>query len=60
MLTLLILAAVADGLPAIESGHLEETICAILAQIVPSGVRGVMPECYLSGLGLILSQNAHW
>jgi len=40
--------------------HLEETIWAILAQIVRPSVGGVAPDCYFTGLGLILSQNAHW
>ena len=38
----------------------EETIWAILAQIVRPSVGGVAPDCYFIGLGLILSQNAHW
>jgi hypothetical protein len=32
----------------------------ILAQIVPPSAGGVAPDCYFTGLGLILSQNAHW
>ena len=40
--------------------HLEETIWEILAQIVRPRVGGVAPDCYFTGLGLILSQNAHW
>jgi hypothetical protein len=32
----------------------------ILAQIVPPSAGGLAPDCYLAGLGLILSQNAHW
>jgi hypothetical protein len=45
-------------LSRVGSGHPEETIWAILAQIVPPSVAGVGPDCYLCGLGLILSQNA--
>jgi hypothetical protein len=43
---------------AFRMDHLEETIWAILAQIVPPSVGGVAPDCYLTGLGLISSQNA--
>jgi hypothetical protein len=32
----------------------------ILAQIVRPSAGGVAPDCYFTGLGLILSQNAHW
>lgn len=32
----------------------------ILAQIFRPSVGGVAPDCYFTGLGLILSQNAHW
>jgi hypothetical protein len=43
---------------AFRMDHLEETTWAILAQIVPPSVCGVAPDCYLTGLGLISSQNA--
>lgn len=44
----------------LAAGASQRDDLGILAQIFRPSVGGVAPDCYFPGLGLILSQNAHW